>query len=55
MPLMLALHGFTQNGQTMMGLSGFNALAEEHQFVVAYPYGVNTSWNVGVGRRIGCR
>lgn len=48
MPLMLALHGFTQNGQTMMGLSGFNALAEEHQFVVAYPYGVNTSWNVGV-------
>lgn len=48
MPLMLALHGFTQNGQTMMTLSNFNALAEAHQFVVAYPYGVNTSWNVGV-------
>jgi len=47
-PLLLALHGFTQNGQTMMQLSGFNALAESHGFVVAYPYGVNTSWNVGV-------
>lgn len=48
MPLLFALHGFTQNGQTMMTLSNFNALAEEHHFVVAYPYGVNTSWNVGV-------
>lgn len=48
MPLLFALHGFTQNGQTMMLLSNFNALAEENHFVVAYPYGVNTSWNVGV-------
>ncbi len=48
MPLLLALHGFTQNGQTMMQLSGFNDLASEYNFVVAYPYGVGTSWNVGV-------
>ena len=48
MPLLLALHGFTQNGQTMMQLSGFNDLANEYKFAVAYPYGVGTSWNVGV-------
>lgn len=47
-PLLLALHGFTQSGQTMMQFSGFNELADANQFAVAYPDAVNTSWNVGV-------
>ncbi|MDO8898365.1 MAG: PHB depolymerase family esterase [Bacteroidales bacterium] len=48
-PLLLALHGFTQNGQTIMQFSNFNTLAEENGFIVVYPYGVSASWNVGVG------
>lgn len=45
--LLLALHGFTQNGSTIMQYSGFNNLANTDGFIVAYPYGLNTSWNVG--------
>lgn len=48
-PLLLALHGFTQNGQTIMQFSNFNELSEENGFIVVYPYGVGASWNVGVG------
>lgn len=47
-PLLLALHGFTQSGQSMMNYSAFNDLADAHDFVVAYPNGVLTSWNVGI-------
>lgn len=45
--LLLALHGFTQNGSAIMQYSGFNDLANTYGFIVAYPYGLNTSWNVG--------
>lgn len=45
--LLLALHGFTQNGQTMMQYSAWNTLAESQQFIVTYPSGLNTSWNAG--------
>lgn len=45
--LLLALHGFTQNGQTMMQYSAWNTLAESHKFIVTYPSGLNTSWNAG--------
>lgn len=45
--LLIALHGFTQNGQTMMQYSAWNTLAESQQFIVTYPSGLNTSWNAG--------
>ncbi|MBW6490935.1 MAG: T9SS type A sorting domain-containing protein [Lentimicrobium sp.] len=47
LPLVLALHGLTQNGQIMMQFSGFNAVADTGNFVVVYPYGVGNAWNVG--------
>lgn len=47
MPLLLALHGYTQNGQSMMQFSNFNSVADTGNFVVAYPDGVDNSWNVG--------
>ncbi|MBK9291897.1 MAG: T9SS type A sorting domain-containing protein [Bacteroidetes bacterium] len=47
LPLLLALHGFTQNGPQMMNYSQFNNLATQHGFMVVYPNGINTSWNVG--------
>ena len=47
LPLLLALHGLTQNGQSIMEFSGFNQVADTAGFIVAYPDGVNNSWNVG--------
>ena len=46
-PLLLSLHGFTQTGPQMMNYSQFNNLATQHGFMVVYPNGINTSWNVG--------
>lgn len=44
-PLVFAMHGFTQSAQAMMNLTGFNDLAEQEGFIVAYPNGVNNGWN----------
>lgn len=46
-PLLLALHGYTQNGQSMMSFSGFNQVADTAGFVVVYPDGIENAWNVG--------
>lgn len=48
LPLLLALHGLTQNGATMMTFSGFNSIADTGNFVVVYPNGIGNSWNVGL-------
>ena len=47
-PLLLALHGYTQNGAAMMAFSGFNAIADTANFIVVYPNGIGNSWNVGL-------
>ena len=44
-PLMLALHGRSGNGQRMADLTRFNARAEAHGFLVAYPESLHGSWN----------
>ena len=49
LPLVLILHGFTQNGQTMLNSTGFNALAQQYRAVLAYPDGVNAGWNTQSG------
>ena len=36
-PLVIALHGCTQNANSMSQQSGWNILAQKHQFVVIYP------------------
>lgn len=46
-PLVVALHGGWGSGATMAEQSGFNALADRHGFLVAYPDGVGRSWNAG--------
>lgn len=51
-PLLLVLHGFTSNAQTIMDFSKFNDLATKNGFAVVYPQGTvdesgNTFWNVG--------
>lgn len=47
LPLVIALHGLTQNGQIMMQFSGFNAMADTGRFVAVYPNGIGNAWNVG--------
>jgi polyhydroxybutyrate depolymerase len=53
-PLVIGLHGGTGNGDQFAASSGFDALAEEHGFVIAYPDGTPTAlgerrlvWNGG--------
>lgn len=50
-PLVLALHGGGGLPENMMDVSGFNALADAHGFVVAYPSGTGSTprrlfWNI---------
>ena len=44
-PLVFVMHGFTQSAQAIMNATGFNDLAEQEVFIVAYPNGVNNGWN----------
>jgi len=51
-PLVVVLHGFTDNAKNIMKFSEMNELAEENKFAVVYPQGTkdlnsNTFWNVG--------
>ncbi len=44
-PLVLLLHGRGGIGFGMADLTGFDELADEHGFVVAYPTGIDNQWN----------
>lgn len=49
MPLVLDLHGFSFNRVHQRGSSGFDDLAEEEGFLVAYPDGIDSRWNAEFG------
>ncbi len=38
-PLVVALHRYTENGTAMAWMTGFNELAEREGFIVVYPDG----------------
>ena len=44
-PLLIALHGRTSNGERMAQLTEFNRLADQKNFIVAYPDGIDNQWN----------
>lgn len=46
-PLVLALHGGGGQGRGMAWLTGLSRLADRRSFLVAYPDGVERSWNDG--------
>ncbi|MFC4065025.1 extracellular catalytic domain type 1 short-chain-length polyhydroxyalkanoate depolymerase [Actinoplanes subglobosus] len=48
-PLVLVLHGGAGSGAQAERAYGWNAAADRDGFVVAYPDGVNRSWNAGPG------
>ena len=47
-PLLFVLHGLTQTGSGVMDITGFNDIAEENNFIVCYPNGLNESWNANM-------
>ncbi|WP_026415924.1 alpha/beta hydrolase family esterase [Actinomadura oligospora] len=47
LPLVIALHGGAANMSAMESLSGFDPIADEKGFLVAYPDGFLLSWNAG--------
>lgn len=49
LPLLIAMHGYTQTASTIMNFSEFNQLADEQNFMVVYPQGIGNSWNVDFG------
>ena len=46
-PLVMAFHGFSQNGRIMERLTRLDRLAERERFVVVYPEGLRARWNDG--------
>ncbi|MEU5877645.1 PHB depolymerase family esterase [Spirillospora sp. NPDC047279] len=47
LPLVLALHGGLSNMSQFRSLSGFDKVADDKGFLVAYPDGFMTTWNAG--------
>jgi len=48
-PLVIVLHGGGGTGQGMPKLTGFNAVADRENFIIAYPDGFEKHWNDGRG------
>lgn len=46
-PLVLNFHGLTSNAGQQVFFSGMNLTSDAEGFVVAYPEGINSSWNAG--------
>lgn len=46
-PLVVDLHGFTSDGNAQRGISGWDVLAQAQGFLVAWPDGLDNSWNGG--------
>ena len=52
-PLVIALHPFASSGKAWRALTGFDALADEHGFIVAYPDAADLDWNDGSAQAAG--
>jgi polyhydroxybutyrate depolymerase len=46
-PLLLVLAGVGNTGEQMVGVTMFDRLAAQEKFLVAYPEGINRTWNAG--------
>lgn len=48
LPLLIVLHGLTQTATGIMEITDFNTIAEENNFIVCYPSGINNAWNANM-------
>jgi len=46
-PLVLDWHGLMSSGSGQRGVSGYRALSDKEGFIVAWPNGLDSAWNVG--------
>lgn len=46
-PLVVVLHGVGNTGEQMVGVTQFDRLAEQENILVAYPEGLDRTWNGG--------
>lgn len=46
-PLVVDIHGLTSTDTAQAGLSGWRAKADQENFIVVHPQGLNNSWNGG--------
>jgi polyhydroxybutyrate depolymerase len=44
MPLVLAFHGLSLTGSKMASITGFSPIADQEDFIVVYPDGLNKKW-----------
>ena len=51
-PLIIALHAIAGSGKTMEAMTDFNAYADEHGFIVAYPDSFRLSWYLGLSNSL---
>ncbi len=52
LPLVLFFHGGKSKAEGMDRLTGFNAEADENNFVIVYPKGIDERWNDGRGSEL---
>jgi polyhydroxybutyrate depolymerase len=50
--LVINLHGAGMTGGTQAAMTNYNAVADQHGFVVAYPEGIDLSWADGRGASV---
>lgn len=48
LPLLIVLHGLTQTAGGIMAITEFNVIAEDNNFIVCYPDGINNAWNANM-------
>jgi polyhydroxybutyrate depolymerase len=48
LPVVFLLHALTQDGDQVMGVTQFDALAESNNFILVYPDGINGAWNANM-------
>ncbi len=46
-PLVLDFHGLGGSGMQQQGSSGYQAVADSEGFLVAFPTGIDSAWNIG--------
>jgi polyhydroxybutyrate depolymerase len=49
LPVVIVFHSFTNDGLSMVELSGFNQIADREKFLVVYPEGIGRRWYFGEG------
>jgi polyhydroxybutyrate depolymerase len=48
LPVVFLLHALTQDGDQVLGVTDFDVIAQNNNFVLVYPDGINGAWNANM-------